>query len=297
MTTLAAVAARLAQGEPLQHADAAVVLESHDLVAIGMMADEARRRRHGVETTFVRVFEVHVDALPSSVPAATSAGELRIVGRPASVAAAVAAVSAVRGLAAGAPLFGFSLRDLEELDGSLESFGRLRAAGLDGIAEVPVDLVSSALPVRAARAAGLAVLRLTVDSAPDDLLDSMIAAQKFSLEAGEFRAFAPLPRRLSATAPTTGYDDVKCVALARLLLDVASIQVDWPLYGPKLAQVGLIVGADDIDGVTAAEPGLLGPRRTAIEEVLGNILAAGLQPVERDGRFNRLATAGAGTRG
>ena len=160
-----------------------------------------------------------------------------------------------------------------------------------------MDLVSSAAAVRSARAAGLSVLRLTVDHAPDNLLDLLTAAQTFSLEAGGFHAFAPLPRRVSVTAPTTGYDDVKCVALARLLMDVPSIQVDWPLYGPKLAQVGLIVGADDIDGVTAAEPGLLGPRRTAIEEVRGNILAAGLQPVERDGRFNRLATAAAGTRG
>jgi len=73
------------------------------------------------------------------------------------------------------------------------------------------------------------------------------------------------------------------------MLDVPSIQVDWRLYGPKLAQVGLIVGADDIDGVVAAEPGTLGPRRTALEEVRGNIRAAGLEPVERDGRFVRLA--------
>ena len=78
-------------------------------------------------------------------------------------------------------------------------------------------------------------------------------------QAGGFRAFAPLPRQLSVATPTTGYDDVKAVALARLLLrDVPSIQVDWPLYGPKLAQVGLIVGADDVDGVAAADGGVLG---------------------------------------
>ena len=73
-----------------------------------------------------------------------------------------------------------------------------------------------------------------------------------------------------------------------MVLDIPSIQVDWPLYGPKLAQVGLIVGADDIDGVVASEPGTLGPRRTALED-RGNIRAAGLEPVERDGQFVRLA--------
>ena len=42
-----------------------------------------------------------------------------------------------------------------------------------------------------------------------------------------------------------GFDDVKQVALARLLVsNIDSIQVDWPLYGPKLAQVALSVGAD-----------------------------------------------------
>ncbi len=297
MTTLESVSDRLAQGERLRHADAAVVLDSQDLVAIGSIGDMVRRQRNGVETTFVRVFEAHVEAVPMTLPADTTAGELRIVGRPSSTDAAVAAVAAMRRLADGIPLFAFSLRDLEELDGSREVFERLREAGLDGIAEVPVDLLSSAAAVRSARAVGLSVLRLTVEHPPSNLLDLLTAAQTFSLDAGGFQAFAPLPRRLSVTAPTTGYDDVKCVSLARLLLDVPSIQVDWPLYGPKLAQVGLLVGADDVDGVLASEPGVLGPRRTALEEVRGNIHAAGLQPVERDGRFARLAAGGDGSRG
>ena len=89
---------------------------------------------------------------------------------------------------------------------------------------------------------------------------------------------------------------MKAVALARLLLrDVQSIQVDWPLYGPKLAQVGLIVGADDIDGVAAADAGVLGARRSPLEEIRGNIRAAGLTAVERNGRFER--TSGDGARG
>ena len=54
---------------------------------------------------------------------------------------------------------------------------------------------------------------------------------------------------VNPAVPTTGYDDVKRIALARLVVDnIASIQVDWTLYGPKLAQVALTVGADDIDG-------------------------------------------------
>ena len=43
--------------------------------------------------------------------------------------------------------------------------------------------------------------------------------------------------------------------------------MDWALYGPKLAQVALTVGADDVDGVAAADPGTLGTRRSPIEEI------------------------------
>ena len=64
VTTLAAVAERLAHGEKLQPADAEIVLGSHDLVAVGVLADEIRRRVTAGTTTFVRVFEAHVDACP-----------------------------------------------------------------------------------------------------------------------------------------------------------------------------------------------------------------------------------------
>ena len=103
---------------------------------------------------------------------------------------------------------------------------------------------------------------------------------------GGIHTFAPLPRTMSVTAPSTGYDDVKQVALARLAVDnIDSIQVDWALYGPKLAQFALTIGADDVDSVSAMDPGTLGTRRSPLEEIRGNIRAAGLEPVERDGRF------------
>jgi aminodeoxyfutalosine synthase len=91
---------------------------------------------------------------------------------------------------------------------------------------------------------------------------------------------------VNAAVPTTGYDDVKRVALARLFVEnIPSIQVDWALYGPKLAQVALTMGADDLDGVTALDDMPDGRRRAPLEEVWRNIRAAGLTPVERDARF------------
>lgn len=295
-TALDALAERIQQGDALGDHDVALILESHDLVAIGMVSDELRRQLHGADTTFVRVFEAHVDAPPAALPPGVNAGEFRIVGTPASLEAACNAVTAMRALAGSSALFGFTLHEIESLGGNGEAaFRRLREAGLDGIAEVAVDRISSVDGIQAARSAGLLVLRATVHSAPRDVLALITQARALLAQAGGFRAFAPLPRQLSVSAPTTGFDDVKAVALARLLLrDVPSIQVDWPLYGPKLAQVGLIVGADDVDGI-AAHDGVLGARRSPLEEIRTNIRAAGLIGVERNGRFER--TLGDGARG
>jgi aminodeoxyfutalosine synthase len=288
-TALDELAGRMHQGATFSESDAALILESHDLVAIGMISDEVRRQLHGADTTFVRVFEAHVDAAPEALPPDTAAGEFRIVGTPDSVDTACRAVARLRALAGPAPVFGFSLHELEALGTPADTFRRLKQAGLDGIAEVAVDHTASAESIAAARAHGLLVLRVTVHGAPSDLVTFLARSRDLLAKAGGFRAFAPLPRRLSVANPTTGYDDVKAVALARLWLrDVPSIQVDWPLYGPKLAQVALIVGADDVDGVSAAGAGALGTRRSPIEEINGNIRAAGLVPVERNGRFERI---------
>jgi len=79
------------------------------------------------------------------------------------------------------------------------------------------------------------------------------------------------------------------VALARLVVEnVPSIQVDWALYGPKLAQVALTVGADDVDSVSADDEMGEGRRRAPLEEIRRNIRAAGREAVERNGRFDRV---------
>jgi len=272
--------------------EALAILAEPNVIAVGARGDEERRRRHGVKTTFVRVFEIHVEAVPASLPSGASAGEIRLMGKPASVAAAVAAVKAVRALAGTIPLTAFSLADLSDLvDGSAASLtdlaGRLAAAGLEIVAEAPVDaLVDPVGAVRAVRDGGLQVPRLTVrQMAEDDRVRLVSLARDIQSAVGGVRAFAPLPRVTSVAQPTTGYDDVKVIAMSRLLAgNIDSIQVDWPLYGPKLAQVALTMGADDVDGVSALE-GDLGRRRSPIEEIRGNIVAAGLQPVERDGLF------------
>jgi CofH/MqnC C-terminal region len=287
------------------------LLTTPNLIDVGVEGDTVRREMHGTRTTFLRVFEVHVDAPPASAPAGMAAGEIRIVGKPSSEEAAIRAASAAAALAAGLPVAGFSLADLVALAGSpaqLTSLcARLRASGLEALADVPLDAELSldlAEAVMAARSGGLAAQRLTVALPPkgertadtssrggsamdvDGRLELVSRAVELQDRVGGFLAFAPLARIQSIAGPTTGYADVKQIALARVAVrNIPSIQVDWALYGPKLAQVALTVGADDIDGVAAADPAALGPRRSAIEEIRTNIRAAALEPVERNGRF------------
>jgi aminodeoxyfutalosine synthase len=280
-------------------AELASLATTHDIISLGMLADDLRRQRHGTKTTFVRVATTAADVgAPVSRPPA--AGELRIVGAPVSRAAAVERVREVAAAAAGAAVTGFSLADLEPLSAregvTLRALlEELRAAGLELVAEAPMDrLQNPRRSVEEVNIAGLSLARLTVEQAPSgDPMALLKAVADLQRAVAVVRAFAPLPRRMNPAAPTTGFEDVKHVALARLVVDnVPSIQVDWALYGPKLAQVALTVGADDVDGVSAEDETTEGRRRAPLEEIRRNIIAAGQEPVERNGRFDVLQAQG-----
>ena len=284
--------ARIQAGEAPDSRLLAELAASSDILACGMLADALRRRLHGATTTYVRVHVIAAETDGAeAVP--TTAGEVRLLGAASTLDEAVARVTAARTLAGDRYLTGLSWADVSRLaEGSrVEAvLAALRTAGLDALAEVTVDTVPSVETVLAALTrAGFSQLRLHVakaGAAPDRL---NLWAQIAHAQAGT-RAVAsvdPLPHSLSAFKPTTGYDDVKAVALARLALpDVPHIQVDWVRYGPKLAQVALTFGADDVDGVSASDAAPLGRRRAPLEEIRRNIEAAGFAAVERSGRFD-----------
>ena len=124
------------------------------------------------------------------------------------------------------------------------------------------------------------------DAAAADRTALFVDVAALQAQYGCIQAIDPLPMRLHAARPTTGYEDVKMVAVARIAAaNVPTIQVDWTRYGPKLAQVALTFGADDLDGVPASDEAPEGRRRAPLEEVRRNIQAAGFAPAERDGRF------------
>jgi aminodeoxyfutalosine synthase len=134
---------------------------------------------------------------------------------------------------------------------------------------------------------GFQQLRLSIAKAPAaDRVHLLLLAGQLQDAHGCIQSLNPLPMNLGAFRPTTGYEDVKMVAIGRLAAPtIPSIQVDWRRYGPKLAQVALTFGADDVEGVSASEEAPEGRRRAPLEEIRRNIASAGLLPAERDGRF------------
>ena len=53
---------------------------------------------------------------------------------------------------------------------------------------------------------------------------------------------------------TTGFDDIKNIAVARLMLDnIPHIKAYWVMMTPRMAQIALRFGADDIDGTIVEE--------------------------------------------
>lgn len=271
-------------------------LTTPDIVQLGMLAADARRSAAGDDATFVRVDDVSVEQA-SAWHVAADAGEVRLAGRPQDLDAAA---QAVRALAAQgvAPVTGFALHDLADAAGtSLPAWlDALREAGLTAVAAARLDRVEDVV-LAAVKAADLKILAVapgvaTVGEAWAALLDRVADLQQ---RYDVFQAFQPLPADVSVTEPSTGYDDMRAVATARLLLPVLPrLQVHWGRAGAKLTQACLLFGANDIDGVPARDPMPHGPRRAVIEEVRRNILAVSMHPVERTASFERRATSAAG---
>jgi hypothetical protein len=282
---------KLVRAQALTDDDAQELAATYDIISLGALADSVRRHKHGAATTFIRVAGVALaDAIEGRVEWAPAAHELRILGPPTSLDEAQSAVRAVSAAAPPLPVTGFSLADLLTLAGDrqgLVAFLRvLKDEGLSFIAEAPVDEIGDLeAALAASRDAQLPVARLTVGSPSSS---GPVAVFRRVLEAHRamdaVSVFAPLPRR-QGPEPSTGYEDVRAVALARILLPIDHVQVDWQTHGPKLAQVALTFGADDIDNVAAADDLSQGSRRAPLEEIRRNIRAAAFEPVERDPQF------------
>jgi aminodeoxyfutalosine synthase len=87
---------------------------------------------------------------------------------------------------------------------------------------------------------------------------------------------------------TTGFEDLKNVAVGRLYLDnIPHVKTHWPMVTSFLSQIALHFGCDDVEGTVVYErvyheAGAHTPMMLSYGDVVRLIKGAGKEPVERD---------------
>ena len=125
-------------------------------------------------------------------------------------------------------------------------------------------------------------------------------------ETGGFLAYIPLAyhpdnNELGATlgrqgTATTGFDDLRNVAVGRLFLDnFDNVKTHWIMVTPFLSQIALSWGVNDLEGTVVREKiyheaGAHTAQGLALDDLLALIRGAGRIPVERDSLYNTLRT-------
>jgi aminodeoxyfutalosine synthase len=130
----------------------------------------------------------------------------------------------------------------------------------------------------------------------EDRVDHLLQLRKLQDETRGFQTFIPLAFHPANTElgkqverrETTGFMDLKNVAVARLLLDnFPHVKAYWIMMTPRVAQVALRFGADDLDGTVVEEKiyhdaGAGTPQVMTRQEIVRLIRDAGREPIERD---------------
>ncbi len=129
---------------------------------------------------------------------------------------------------------------------------------------------------------------------PGDIVDHILRLRDLQKKTGGFQSFIPLsfhPQNTqleSFVQGPTGFDDLKVIAVSRLLLRgwIDNIKTFWIMVGEKLAQVSLFYGANDLDGTVVEEKithaaGAKTSEYLPREKIIRLIRGAGRIPVER----------------
>ena len=127
----------------------------------------------------------------------------------------------------------------------------------------------------------------------EDRVDHMLRLRALQDETGGFQTFIPLAFHPDNTAldhlpRTSGLTDIRQIAIGRLMLDnFPHIKSYWQMVSPKIAQISLRFGADDIDGTVVEEKiyhdaGASTPQGLRRADLMRLITEAGRVPLERD---------------
>ncbi|MGH9730940.1 MAG: aminofutalosine synthase MqnE [Candidatus Acidiferrales bacterium] len=132
---------------------------------------------------------------------------------------------------------------------------------------------------------------------PEERVEHLLLLRELQDRTKGFQTFIPLAFHPDNTAlahlpKPTGFDDLKTIAISRLLLDnFEHIKAYWIMLTPKIAQIALRFGADDIDGTVIEEKiyhdaGATTPQHMTRAGLERLIRAAGRVPFERDTMYN-----------
>ena len=126
-----------------------------------------------------------------------------------------------------------------------------------------------------------------------DRVDHLLKLRALQDDTGGFQTFIPLAFHpdntpLQHLPRTTGMLDIKQIAVSRLVLDnFPHVKAYWQMMTPKIAQISLRFGADDLDGTVIEEKiyhdaGASTPQGLRRQELIRLIREAGREPIERD---------------
>ena len=135
----------------------------------------------------------------------------------------------------------------------------------------------------------------------EERVDHLLRLRAQQDATGGFLAFIPLAFHPENTVFerrgfkfTTGADDLKMIAVSRLLLDnISHVKAYWIMMGLPMAQVALHFGANDVQGTVVREQifqaaGATSGTEQKIPELVRFIQDAGRVPVQRDTLYNEL---------
>jgi aminodeoxyfutalosine synthase len=349
------IAERVISGERLSAEDGLALYESHDLLAIGWLANHVREQRHGnicyfninrhINPTNVCVAHCRLCAFGRSPGApgaytfaldeiwsraaegvAEGATEFHIVGGLHPDLPFEYYLDLIRGLKQRFPQVHLKAFTMVEVGyyarisklSIRDTLVKMKEAGVDSLPGGGAEIfhprvrkiicdhkVSGQMWLQIARTAHEVGLRSNATmlyghiETAEERVDHLLHLRELQDQTHGFVAFIPLAFHPANTALSylpnpTGFDDLKAIAISRLLLDnFEHIKAYWIMLTPRIAQVALRFGANDLDGTVVEEKiyhdaGATTPEHLSRAELERLIRAAGRVPVERDTLYNRV---------
>jgi aminodeoxyfutalosine synthase len=350
---LAPIAQKVLRAERLSAADGLALYQTHDLLAVGWLANHVREKRHGnacyfnvnrhINPTNVCVAHCRLCAFgrsPDSPGAYTyaldeiyeragegvagGATEFHIVGGLHPDLPFDYYLDLIRGLKQRYPQVHLKAFTMVEVGyysrisklSIRDTLVAMKNAGVDSLPGGGAEIfnprvrkvicdhkVSGQRWLEIARTAHEVGLRSNATmlyghiETPEERVEHLILLRETQDKTHGFQTFIPLAfhpdnTALSHLPKPTGIDDLKMIAVSRLMLDnFDHIKAYWIMLTPRIAQVALRFGADDIDGTVVEEKiyhdaGATTPQHLTRTDLERLIRAAGRVPIERDTLYN-----------